>query len=253
MMRKMLKKNKKREDSNKSQTLIEHLDELRKRIIYSILWLVVFTIIAYNFSSVVVRDMVNKAPDMNFVFIAPAELFMAYIKIALICALALSLPFILYNVWMFLSPGLEKNEKRVILVSLFSGGILFILGALFGYMVTLPLSLKFFGEFSIEEVQAMISFNNYLSFASSLVLAFGIVFELPILMVLLVQFNIVKTSFLKKNRKVMVLVIFTFAAILTPPDVVSQTLLAIPMLLLYEVGIYFSSVAEKRKLKNAKD
>lgn len=99
----------------------------------------------------------------------------------------------------------------------------------------------------------MISFNNYLSFASSLVLAFGIVFELPILMVLLVQFNIVKTSFLKKNRKVMVLVIFTFAAILTPPDVVSQTLLAIPMLLLYEVGIYFSSVAEKRKLKNTKD
>lgn len=246
-MRKMLKKNKNSKDTKMNQTLIQHLDELRKRLIYSILWLVVFTIIAYNYSDVVVRDMVNKAPDMNFVFIAPAELFMAYIKISLICAVALSLPFILYNVWMFLSPGLEKKEKRVILIALFSGGILFILGALFGYMVTLPISLKFFGEFSISEVQAMISFNNYLSFASTLVLAFGIVFELPILMVLLVQFNIVKTSFLKKNRKVMVLVIFTLAAILTPPDIVSQTLLAIPMLLLFEVGIFFANITEKRK------
>lgn len=246
----MHKRNKNVEDAKINQTLVQHLDELRKRLIYSILWLVVFTIIAYNYSDVVVKDMVNKAPDMNFVFIAPAELFMAYIKIALICAVALSLPFILYNVWMFLSPGLERNEKKVILIALFSGGILFILGALFGYMVTLPLSLKFFGEFSIAEVQAMISFNNYLSFASTLVLAFGIVFELPILMVLLVQFNIIKTEFLKKNRKVMVLVIFIFAAVLTPPDVISQTLLAIPMLILYEIGIFFSNIAEKRKLKN---
>ncbi len=249
-MRKMLKKNKIVEESTPNLSLIDHLDELRKRLIYSIIWLAVFTIFAYNYSDVVVRDMVNKAPDMNFVFIAPAELFMAYIKISLICAVALSLPFILYNVWMFLSPGLEKNEKRVILIALFSGGILFILGALFGYMVTLPISLKFFGDFSIAEVQAMISFNNYLSFASTLVLAFGIVFELPILMVLLVQFNVIKTSFLKKNRKVMVLVIFVFAAILTPPDVVSQTLLALPMMLLFEVGIFFSNIAEKRKLKN---
>lgn len=249
-MRKMLKKNKIVEESTPNLSLIDHLDELRKRLIYSIIWLAVFTVFAYNYSDVVVRDMVNKAPDMNFVFIAPAELFMAYIKISLICAVALSLPFILYNVWMFLSPGLEKNEKRVILIALFSGGILFILGALFGYMVTLPISLKFFGDFSIAEVQAMISFNNYLSFASTLVLAFGIVFELPILMVLLVQFNVIKTSFLKKNRKVMVLVIFVFAAILTPPDVVSQTLLALPMMLLFEVGIFFSNIAEKRKLKN---
>ncbi len=250
-MKKMPKKN--IDASTNKQTLVEHLDDLRKRLIYSILWLVGFTIVSYNYSDVVVRDMVNKAPNMNFVFIAPAELFMAYIKIALICAVALSLPFILYNVWMFLSPGLEKNEKRVILIALFSGGILFILGALFGYMVTLPLSLRFFGEFSIDEVQAMISFNNYLSFASTLVLAFGIVFELPILMVLLVQFGIVKTKFLKKNRKVMVLVIFTLAAILTPPDVVSQTLLAIPMLFLYEIGIFFSNIAEKRKLKKSQD
>lgn len=251
-MRKMLKKNKNMAETP-NQTLISHLDDLRKRIIYSIIWLVVFGVFSYNYSDLVVKDMVNKAPDMNFVFIAPAELFMAYLKITLICAVVLALPFILYNVWMFLSPGLEKGEKRVILIALFSGGILFLLGALFGYSVTLPLSLKFFNDFSISEVQAMISFNNYLSFASTLVLAFGIIFELPILMVLLVQFGVVKTEFLKKNRKIMVLVIFVFAAILTPPDVVSQTLLAIPMLLLFEVGIFFSNITEKRKLKNSND
>ena len=248
----MLKKNKTITDTS-NQTLIGHLDELRKRLIYSIIWLVVFAIFSYNYSGLVVKDMVNKAPDMNFVFIAPAELFMAYLKITLICAVVLALPFILYNVWMFLSPGLEKGEKKVILIALFSGGILFLLGALFGDSITLPLSLKFFNDFSISEVQAMISFNNYLSFASTLVLAFGIIFELPILMVLLVQFGVVKTSFLKKNRKIMVLVIFVLAAILTPPDVVSQTLLAIPMLLLFEVGIFFSNIAENRKLKKSNE
>lgn len=147
-MRKMLKKNKKGEDSNKSQTLIEHLDELRKRIIYSLLWLVAFTIIAYNFSSVVVRDMVNKAPDMNFVFIAPAELFMAYIKIALISALALSLPFILYNVWMFLSPGLEKKRKKSNLsISVFRGNIIYIRSFIWVYGHTSPVFKILWGIF----------------------------------------------------------------------------------------------------------
>lgn len=237
------------EDSSNKQTLIQHLGELRKRLIYSLIWIAGFAIVTYNFSEMIVKDMVKKAPDMNFVFIAPAELFMVYIKIALIGALVLSLPFVLYNVWMFLSPGLEKNEKKIIMASLFSGGILFALGATFGYLVTLPITIKFFNDFSIDEVQSMISFSNYLSFAITMVLSFGLIFELPILMVILVQFGVVKTSFLKTNRKLMVLVIFVVAAILTPPDIVSQSLLAMPMLVLFEIGIFFSSITEKRKLK----
>lgn len=236
-------------EDTKKQTLIQHLDELRKRLIYSVIVLAGFALVTYNFSELIVKDMVNKAPDMTFVFIAPAELFMVYIKIALIGAIVLSLPFILYNVWMFLSPGLEKNEKKIILLSLLSGGLLFVLGAIFGYMVTLPITIKFFGDFSLDEVQSMISFSNYLSFAITMVFSFGLIFELPILMVLLVQFGIVKTSFLKTNRKMMVLVIFVVAAVLTPPDIISQTLLALPMLLLFEVGIFFANITEKRKLK----
>ena len=248
-MRKMLKDENIIEDSSNKQTLIQHLGELRKRLIYSLIWIAGFAIVTYNFSEMIVKDMVKKAPDMNFVFIAPAELFMVYIKIALIGALVLSLPFVLYNVWMFLSPGLEKNEKKIIMASLFSGGILFALGATFGYLVTLPITIKFFNDFSIDEVQSMISFSNYLSFAITMVLSFGLIFELPILMVILVQFGVVKTSFLKTNRKLMVLVIFVVAAILTPPDIVSQSLLAMPMLVLFEIGIFFSSITEKRKLK----
>jgi sec-independent protein translocase protein TatC len=236
-------------EDTKKQTLIQHLDELRKRLIYSVIVLAGFALVTYNFSELIVKDMVNKAPDMTFVFIAPAELFMVYIKIALIGAIVLSLPFILYNVWMFLSPGLEKNEKKIILLSLLSGGLLFVLGAIFGYMVTLPITIKFFGDFSLDEVQSMISFSNYLSFAITMVFSFGLIFELPILMVLLVQFGIVKTSFLKTNRKMMVLVIFVVAAVLTPPDIISQTLLALPMLLLFEVGIFFANITEKRKFE----
>lgn len=252
-MRKMHKKDKTIEDSSNKQTLIQHLSELRKRLIYSFIWIAGFAIVTYNFSETIVKDMVKKAPDMNFVFIAPAELFMVYIKIALIGAVVLSLPFVLYNVWMFLSPGLEKNEKNVIMAALFSGGILFVLGSIFGYMVTLPITIKFFGDFSLDEVQSMISFSNYLSFAITMVLSFGLIFELPILMVILVQFGVVKTSFLKTNRKLMVLVIFVTAAILTPPDIISQTLLALPMLLLFEIGIFFASITEKKKLNKAKD
>lgn len=248
-MRKMHKEDKTIEDSSKKQTLVQHLGELRKRLIYSMIWLAGFAIVTYNFSEIIVKDMVKKAPDMTFVFIAPAELFMVYIKIALIGAVVLSLPFILYNVWMFLSPGLEKDEKSIIMAALLSGGILFALGSVFGYMITLPLTIKFFSDFSIAEVQSMISFSNYLSFAITMVLSFGLIFELPIFMVILVQFGIVKTSFLKTNRKMMIIIIFVLAAILTPPDVISQTLLALPMLLLFEIGIFLSTIVEKRKLK----
>lgn len=240
------------ESTSKKQTVVQHLTELRKRLIYSILCLFIFFIFSYNFSDVIVKDMVNKAPDINFVFIAPAELFMSYLKIALIGALILGLPFILYNIWMFLSPGLEKNEKKIIITSLFTGGILFLLGVLFGYFITLPLTIKFFADFQIEEVQAMISFSNYLSFSMAMVFSFGIIFEVPILMIVVVQLGLVNTEFLKKNRKIAVLIVFVVAAILTPPDVVSQVLLAIPMLLLFEIGIFLAKIVEKnKKLKNS--
>ena len=234
---------------DKKQTIVEHLSELRKRLIYSVIFLLIFTVISYKFSDLIVTDMINKAPSISFIFIAPAELFMSYLKIAFIFGAVLAFPVILYNIWMFLRPGLNTDERRLILRALISGSFLFIIGAIFGYLVVLPMTINFFTSFQIEEIRAMISFSNYLSFTTSFILAFGLVFEVPIIMVIVVKLGITNTEVLKQNKKVAVLIIFILAAILTPPDMVSQTLLAIPMIILFEIGLYFAKAVEKKKNK----
>lgn len=248
-MTKTKMKNNKIEPSDK-QTFIEHLAEFRKRIIYSIIALLFFTIFSFKFSQIIVKDMIAKAPNMNFVFLAPTELFMAYIKIALIGGIVLSLPVILYNIWLFLKPGLEIDDRTTIIGALFSGGILFVFGSIFGYLVILPITIEFFASFQIDEVLPMISFNNYLSFAISMILSFGIAFEIPILIVIIVKLRLVSTEFLKKNRKFVVIITLIASAIITPPDVVSQIMLAIPLLLLFEIGLLLGTRIEKARKQN---
>jgi len=237
---------------DQKQTIVEHLSELRKRLIYSLVFLIGFSILSYRFSEFVVKDMISKAPDIEFVFIAPNELFMSYLKIAIVGGIACSLPVIIFNIWLFIKPGLEVHEKKLIVRSLFMGGILFFLGALFSYLIVLPLVINFFISFQIDEVEAMISFSNYLSFVITVVLSFGLVFELPIFMTIIVKLGLVSTRTLRKNRRFAILIIFILSAILTPPDVISQILLAIPMLLLFEVGIFFSQIIENNKSNNKK-
>lgn len=237
------------EMENKNLTIVEHLSELRKRIISSVICLILFSILSYNFSESIVNDMISKAPEVNFVFIEPSELFMSYIKISLIGGIGFSLPVILYNIWLFIKPGLIQRERKLIIRSLFLGGILFILGALFAYVYVLPLTISFFTSFQIDRIQAMISFKSYLSFATTFILSFGLVFEMPILMVIVVNLGLVSANTLQKNKKIAVLIIFIVAAILTPPDVISQTFLAIPMVILFEAGVFFAKLTEKSKSK----
>lgn len=245
----MRKKKEKKEEKN--LTIVGHLDELRKRLIYSSIVLIISILVCYNFSEPIVKNMIDIAGNINFVFIAPAELLMSYIKISVIAGLVVAAPFIFLQIWMFVSPGLVKGERRTIAVSLFIGGMFFILGVVFAYLVVLPIMLNFFMGFQIEQIEEMISFSNYLSFVISTLLSFGIIFELPIIMVILTKFHILKVSFIKKNRKYTILIIFIIAAILTPPDVITQTLLAGPMILLFEVGVFFSSLVEKKNKKEA--
>lgn len=236
----------KRKKTKDALTMVEHLAELRKRIIYSGLSLIVFSIIGYNLAGYVAKDIISRAPDMEFVFISPSELMLAYIRIAVFIGLIISAPIILSQIWMFVSPGLELNQKKYIFISFILGGGFFVAGAIFAYTMVLPLVFKFFAGFQMPEIKATISFGSYLGFVISLLLAFGVVFELPIVMFLLTRFGLFKVEFFIKYRKYMVLIIFVVAAILTPPDVVSQTLLAIPMLLLYEIGILLSRIGQKR-------
>lgn len=247
MMKRKINKN-----DERNLTIVEHLTELRKRLIYSSLVLLVAIMVCYNFAEMLVKDVIDIAPNINFVFIAPAELLLSYVKIAVIGGFVITAPFLTLQIWLFISPGLKKSEKRTISVSLFMGGIFFIAGAVFSYLVILPIMLQFFMGFKIKEIEEMISFSNYLAFVINTILSFGVIFELPIIMVILTKFRILKVSFLKTNRKYMILAIFVVAAILTPPDVITQTLLATPMILLFEIGIALSSIVEKSN-KNKKD
>ena len=240
---------KKESDDAKSLTLVEHLTELRKRLIYSVVVLIVAIFASYNFSERIVKYIIDIAPGIKFVFIAPAELLLSYVKIAVISGFVVSAPFLVLQIWIFVSPGLKKNEKMTIATSLFVGGIFFIAGVVFAILVVLPIMLQFFMGFQIEEIKEMISFNSYLGFVINTLLSFGIIFELPVIMVILTRFHIISVSFIKKNRKYTILIIFIIAAILTPPDVITQILLAIPMILLYEVGILMASLVERKDRK----
>lgn len=236
-------------DKERNLTLVEHLAELRNRIIYMAAVFVAAVLLSYNFSEILVTDMIGIVPDISFVFISPAELLLSYIKIAVIIGLSVSSPFLIMQVWLFVSPGLEKKERRTMLFSLLFGGVFFILGAVFAYVVVLPLILEFFMGFQVEGIEEMISFSSYLSLIVNTVLSFGLIFELPSIMVIMVRFGIVKVRFLRKNRKYIILVIFVVAAVLTPPDIISQTLLALPMILLFELGIFLSRIVERKRDK----
>lgn len=234
-------------------TLVDHLSELRKRLIISILAIIVGAVLCFNFIDTIVELLIHPAGDLDFIYLSPPELFMAYIKISLVLGLIIALPVVLFQIWMFVQPGLKVTERRLALFILMAGIIFFLLGVIFSYFAVVPMTIKFFLEISIDNIRPLFSFNNYVGFISSIILSFGLVFELPLVVVLLTQLGFTTPSMLKRSRKFVVLGVFIIAAILTPPDVVSQTLMAIPMLILFEVSIIISTVIYKRKLKSKKE
>ncbi len=242
-----MKKKKTKRNKEDKLTLVEHLTKLRNRIVYMAVALVAAILVSYNFAEILVKDMIGIVPDINFVFIAPAELLLSYIKIAVIIGLVVSAPFLISQIWLFISPGLEKKERRTIVFSLMFGGVFFIIGAVFAYIVVLPLMIQFFMSFQMEGIEEMISFNSYLTLVMNTVLSFGLIFEMPSIMVILTRLGVVRSKFLRSNRKYIILVIFILAAVLTPPDVKSQTLLAQPMILLIELGIILSRIVERKR------
>ena len=242
MMRRRTKGN-----DEKNLTLTGHLDELRKRIIFSAIFFLIGALVAYRYSDTIIRDMTEIGNNIDFVFISPAELLLANVKIALIGGLIIAAPLLIIQIWLFVSPGLNRKERSYVSVSILMGGAFFVLGAMFSYYMVIPTMLVFFMGFQMDIIAPMISFSSYLSFILSTIVAFGVIFELPILMILLTRFGIVKVSFIKKNRKYIILIIFVVAAIITPPDVISQLLLALPMIVLTEIGIILSSLLSKKE------
>jgi sec-independent protein translocase protein TatC len=231
----------------------DHLDELRHRLIISLVGIGLGFAVSYGFSQQLLLLLQRPMPT-RLVFIAPTEAFFVNLKVAFYAGLFLSVPLLLFQVWKFVAPGLYEHERRYSFPFLIISTILFLLGAIFAYVVILPIALHFLISQGGELWQPNITLSNYLSFCMRLILAAGLVFEFPVLMYFLAKVGVVTPAFLVKNRKYAVLAAFVIAAILTPPDVFSQVLLAVPLLLLFEVSIFVAKrVASGREAGDGPD
>jgi sec-independent protein translocase protein TatC len=184
----------------------------------------------------------------RLIFTNLPEMFLTYLKTAVICGIMLTAPVLFHQLWMFTAPGLYQHEKKYAIPFVVFSTILFVGGALFGYFIVFPFGFKFFLGFANEYIQALPSVKQYFSFAIKLLFAFGIVFELPVVAFFLSKMGIVTPEFLKKKRKYALLMTFVMAAILTPPDVITQLMMAGPLIILYEIGILVARMARKKKV-----
>ena len=249
------------DEKSKQGSFVEHLTELRSRLVKSFIYLFVIFIISYFFSENIYRFLVEpyaeavKNDDINrrLIFTALHETFITYLKVAFFAAIFITSPIILTQVWKFIAPGLYKNEKRALLPYLIATPTLFLLGGMLVYYLVMPLAIKFFLTFETSAqvtslpIQLEAKVNEYLSLIMRLIFAFGISFQLPVLLSLLARTGFIDSEYLKKRRKYVVVIIFALAAILTPPDPITQIGLGIPLLILYELSILSVKIIEKKK------
>ena len=232
--------------------VLEHLGEMRKRLVSIVLLYLLLSVASFIIVEDVVELLLDLGKSFHFVYLSPAELVSAYLRLALVMALVLASPFIIFHIWAFIRPALKHKEKQSFLFALVGGLLFFMIGALFAYLVAIPFMINFFAEFGSLEIEASISFEKYMNFLISTLVCFGVVFELPVLSFLLSNLGILKPDFLAKMRKYAILAIFILAAIITPPDVVSQVIIAVPMLLLYELSIWVAKLVQHRKAAKEK-
>lgn len=230
-------------------SLFGHLDELRKRLTVMVVVTLAVSAFLFTKAGMVMDYFLAINPGMELVFITPSELLVVYVQLSLIMALIVCAPINVYEIWAFVEKGLYKKEKIYILVTLIFGTIFFAAGVAFCYFMVLPTTLGFFMRIAIEDITSMISIKSYVSFINTMLLCFGAVFEMPVLVFLLSKLEILKPQFLKANRGLFIIAIFILAAVITPPDVVSQLMLAVPMVLLFQFSTFVCVVVDKTNRK----
>ena len=254
-----------KKDNPEKSSLISHLVELRQRLINSFFFLFSFFIICYFFSEEIYSFLVQPYADAvkndninrRLIFTALQETFLTYLRVSFFAALFVSSPIILIQIWKFIAPGLYENEKKAILPYLVVTPILFLFGGMLVYYLIMPLAIKFFLSFEATSISSALPIqleakvNEYLSLIMKLIFAFGLSFQLPVVLSLLAKVGFVDSIFLKERRKYVIIIIFVVAAILTPPDPITQIGLAIPLLILYELSILSVKIIEKKKGENA--
>ncbi|MCL4426530.1 MAG: twin-arginine translocase subunit TatC [Firmicutes bacterium] len=225
-------------------TIIEHLEELRRRIVVAVAALVLFSVAGYFFSPKILAAIHASLPGVDFlIFTSLSEAFFVTIKIALYVGLVLALPVVFWQIWSFVAPALEPREKLLVGTLLPFIYLLFVGGLAFAFFVALPWTVRFFMSYAGPGLKPFLSIDDYLSFLFSMGLAFGLVFQLPLVILALTKIGLVKVEFLRRNRKYAILVIFVAAAIITPgTDMVSQIIMALPLMVLYELSIILAVI-----------
>jgi sec-independent protein translocase protein TatC len=241
-------------DEGDKQPFLSHLEELRKRLIACAIAVGVGFALCYGFSKrlykLLVAPLIEILPEgEGLIFTNLLAPFFTYLKTGLIAGVMLSAPYLFYQLWLFIAPGLYQHEKKYVIPFVSFSSILFVGGALFGYFFVFPLVFKFFLGFENEYIQAMPSMNEVFSFVLRLLFGFGIAFELPVVIFFLAKIGVVTPESLRKKRKYALLLMFVVGAIITPPDIISQVLLAMPLLALYEVGIILAVIGTRKKAK----
>ena len=232
----------------------EHLVELRRRLIVCLIAIGTGFTICYNWSQEIFALLARPLqqvlpPGSSLIFTTPTEAFLTYLKTAFIAGFFLVIPVVLYQVWRFIAPGLYKQEKTYVVPFVFCSWVLFVGGALFGYFLVFPLAFKFFMGFSTDMIHAFPSMRDYFNFVIKLLVAFGVIFETPVFIFFLAKLGIVNYQMLRAFRKYFIVIAFIIGAILTPPDPISQTMMAIPLLILYEVSVLITRFLGKKKLE----
>ena len=251
-----MKKSRQKENTTNadgSMSLSGHLRELRNRILVcAVLLLAAFSAcLCFAPRFITYLTGLGDAYGYVFVYIAPQELLLVYLNAALIGALVLCFPVLAYEAYAFSSPGLRQRERFYIIAAMIAGTLCFAAGVAFARFISLPFVLRFLIQFTGEvDVSASISIQQYVGFLMTVFVVFGLVFELPIVSVLLTALGLIRPEWLVKGRKVMIVIIFFIAAVITPPDVVSQVMVAVPMIGLYELSILLSRLVLRRR-KNA--
>ncbi len=230
-----------------SMSLTEHLTELRKRLLIMVSSIGIFFLASYYFSSELLELIQNPIGKEKLVFLSPTEGFISHIKISFYSGLFLSIPLILFHIWKFCAPGLFKKEKKYLASFITISSLSFIIGAFFCYFLILPYGLSFLLSFASETLSPQISIAFYISFVFKLILIFGLVFQVPLIVILLVKIRVLSVSTLANNRGYVFVGSFAASAILTPPDVVTQIFLALPLIILFEISIIAARFIEGSK------
>jgi len=245
---------KKKQISEREMPFLDHLEELRWRIFKSLITVFVLMLVCWGFSDYLLEALrypgTQIEPPLKMQVLKVQTVFMTKLEIALVAGLILGLPVIIYQIWQFVAPGLFKNEKKFLPIVILSTVGCFLIGGLFAYFIIIPFALQFFMDLAPPDIENNIALDFYIGFLLRIIVVFGVVFELPIISIILTKMGLLTPRFMRKYRRYALVGAFILGAILTPPDPSTQIMLAVPMILLYELSIFLSYMfSSERKLE----